>query len=144
MPSFIYRTVMELVTNSNFTVSIVLLDDVLRVHLIGTDTLLTTPIDEEWTRVAITLESSTESEQSAVNISLYINNTEKGTSMESINFPTSILHITAGLQYFGFLQDFGIYVPALNETELSQCLCYPNGIGNIDTSVCSDALESRY
>lgn len=142
MPSFIYRTLMELVTNST-RVSIVLLDDVLRVYL-GSDPVMNTSIAGEWTRVAITLESSTESEQSAVKISLYINNTEKGTSMESINFPTSILTINAGLQYFGFLQDFGIYLPGLNETELRQCLCYPNGIGNIDTSVCSDALESRY
>lgn len=144
MPSFIYRTLMELLTNSNFTVSIVLLDDVLRVHL-GTDPVMnisTIPIDGIWTHVAITLEST---EQSTVKISLYIDNDEKGTSMESIdNFPTSILDIKAGDQYFGFLQDFGIYLPALNETELSQCQCYPNGIGNIDTPLCSDALQSRY
>lgn len=127
--------------------SIVLLEDVLKVYL-GRDPVMnvsTTSIDEEWTRVAITLEDSTESEQSSVRLSLYIDDNEKGTSMESINnFPTNISLITVGIQYFGFLQDFGIYLPALNETELGQCLCYPNDIGNINTTACSNALESRY
>lgn len=140
-----YRTLIELGTDS-IQVSVVLLDDVLRVHL-GTDPVMnisTISIDGVWTRIVITFKLE-DSEQTSMQISLYIDN-ENATSVEPIdyNFPSSLQNITVGREYSGFLQDFGIYLPALNESQLDQCLCYPNGIGNIDTSVCSNALESRY
>ena len=152
----LHSTLLKLVTDS-FEVSLALLNDVVRVS-IGSNTVMTassTSSDGSWSHVVITLENLTQSSaQPSLNISVYIDDAQEGTSVEvPYTFPASLVSITAGSNYTGFLQDAGLYSPALSEQYLEpepaesipQCLCYPDDISSTDPSDCTGStMEDRY
>ena len=152
----LHRTLLELVTNE-VEVSIVLLDGALQVR-IGMDPVVNASTASlDWTHVVVILEDTAVGGSGdnwitpkTLQISMYVDGVKESTSVDTF-FPTSLSSATMGNGYTGFLQDVGIFLPALTENEidpesavfLPQCLCYLDAT-NTSAAVCNSTLEDRY
>ena len=150
----IFRTLLELETDS-VGVSLVLVNGVVQVVL-GNNTLIVASSvspDNDWNHIILTFENTTLTSQMSLNLSLFINSTQEGTAVASLNtFPTTLQSATVGNGYTGLLKDVGIYQPALSTDNLDptpadfipQCLCYPDSISTDTSSCIGTTTHDRY
>ena len=104
-----------------------------------------------WTHLVITFQNTAggreATQENSVVVDFFINNTKSGSTILQMDFPTEVLSTEIGSGYFGVLQDIGLYLPSLIESDfdpkkadfLPQCLCYPEDIYSADTSLCGNS-----
>ena len=103
-----------------------------------------------WTHLVITFQNTTgpreATQENSVVVNFFINNVKSESTILQMDFPTAVLSAEIGNGYFGVLQDIGLYLPSLIESDLdpekadflSQCLCYPKDIYSTDPSLCGN------
>ena len=153
-----YRTLLELLTDSmhmkvelNYDILKVILT-ILKVNMINVKTFSTNSFSiDVWTHLVITFQNTTggreATQENTVVVDFFVNDTKSWNASLQMDFPTAVLSAKIGSGYFGVVQDVGLYLPSLIESDLDpkkadflpQCLCYPEDIYSADPSLCGNS-----
>ena len=153
-----YRTLLEVLTDSIY-IKVQLNDDILRVilsflkvNITNEETFSTNIFSiDVWTHFVITFQNTTggreATQENSVVVDFFVNETKSWNVSSQIDFPTALLSSRVGNGYFGVVQDVGLYLPSLIESDLDpkkadflpQCLCYPVDIYSANPSLCGNS-----